>query len=82
MLVARDKLDETSRTRLKRLSGGGDDLEIDRFCSTWRDSADFPGGCLTDTDFGLADTGRFLATWNCVTDEAGHFEFPRSLERD
>ena len=56
VLVVRDKLDQTRLVRLKRLTGRSDHFEVGSEGGFGGEGTDLPSGCLTNTDFGLANT--------------------------
>ena len=73
------ELDETTRARLQRLSGRCDNFEVYSSSRTRGDTIDLPRCRLADTNFGLANTGRFLAGRDSVSDHARNPQLFRRL---
>jgi len=81
VLVVRDELDETARTRLERLTCGSDDFKVDGSRGVGVQGIDFPGRGLANTDFGFTNAGGFFACRDSVADQARNFEFFRGLKK-
>jgi hypothetical protein len=74
VLVVRYELDQAGLVGLKGLTGGGDDFKVGCEGGFGGEGADLPGRGLTDTDFSLADTLRFLVGGDYVSNDSRHLE--------
>lgn len=80
VLVVRNELDQARLVRPDWLTSWRDDFKVCRERSLGRKRADLPGGCLTDTDLGLADTLRFFVGRDDVSDDSRDLELFGGLE--
>lgn len=80
VLIVSHELNETPGALLQRLARGGNDLKVHSSSGPRADSVDLPCRGLTNTDFGLADTWRFLASRNAMANHTRYLQLFGGLQ--
>ena len=77
-----DELDQTARAGLERLASGGNDFEVNSFGCAGGETADLPGGGLTNSDLCFAHTAGFFVSRDGMANKTRDLEFLGGLRWD
>src|SRR5690349_17285240 len=79
VLVVGDKLDKTTRARLKRLTLLIDNFEVYTVGRLWCNTAHLPCRCVADSDLCLSNGGCLLVRRHRVSNQSANLQLLRGL---